>query len=188
MQLPPQSPWSPYVHFQGDSRLHWGVLFHHLSYFTSLVPCRGCSVSPFSHGWLIAYTPLLPYLSCKVHAQLELSLSVPAQILLSHRTPLSLPLPPTLTRLAPEKQQVQQGPAEGGPSGGKRGQVIPPFCTIITPLCLQTCRLSSLPHPSPYLLTLILFAVPSILSLYFLHLCQNTSTLILNFCHTPSWN
>lgn len=109
MQLPTQSPLSPYVHFQGYARLCWGLLFHRLSYFTAPVPCRRCSVSTFSRGWLTTPSLLLLLLPRRRAATLRLpwqkfSFNSPHRSapshknLLSHWTPLSSPrlsLPPS---------------------------------------------------------------------------------------------
>lgn len=172
MQLCPQSPRSPYVHFQGYARLCWGVLFHHLSYFTLLVPCRRCSVSTFSCGWLTAHTPL----------------SLFAKSLLSSNTlPLSespesldTPLPASLSqsdspRAPPQCIQLLKN---NRCSRVYRGRAVwweqcpNRLLTVIRPPLPANVQLVTPADPSPYLWTPSHLCLLS-LSLYMLNLCHN---------------
>lgn len=146
MQLPPQSPWSPYVLFRGDEKPGWGVLFHHLSYFTLLVPSGSCSLSFFSHGWLIAQ--LLSHSLCSF-TKSPLSFNSPPLCLLrffwvtrSKDAPL---VEPSLWYSLLKNNRC---------SRAWRGQVVWWAMCLnlpvagISPLCPQTSNMLPLPHPS----------------------------------------
>lgn len=150
--------------FKGMRGPGWGVLFHRLSFFTLLVPCGSCSVSFFSHGWLIAYPPSslrLPMQSpCSALNSPPLSVSLCllrfSWVTESERHPsphLSFPPwptppsppgpPPSLCASRSWKTTGAAGPPEGGLSGGQRVQTFQSLLTVISPpLRLQIANLS----------------------------------------------
>lgn len=132
--------------YSRDEKPGWGVLFHHLSYFTLPVPSGSCSLSFFSHGWLIAQ--LLSHSLCSF-AKSPLSLNSPPLCLLRFSWVTRSKDAP-LVRPALRHSLLKNNRC----SRAWRGQVVwLATCPIlpvtgISLLCLQTSNMLPLPHPS----------------------------------------